>query len=305
MPKSADGQSICFGKLPIAGDFLRGDGAAPEFGELDDWIQHGMYESQQRVGAAWQETYDALPPARFVWTAGEGPVIAGWWHASRDAVGRRYPFLFAARLPDSAAADLPLVPLALREWFGDAAAMLERGFDEGDVVGAIDAMQGLACRPDFDGAREAFARLDQERVDDAWSGHPDAPELLLYDLEQVAGQATPPQYALRWPTRGRDVDVAFWLTLMARFGNPNPRLVLWHEGSGERSGSLRAVLCALQPRLFPGVLCFDREDDDAYDMGRGDGGDGRGRDATARFGEVVRAGHQAHALQALSAGGRR
>ena len=49
MPANPEARSICFGKLPIAGDFLRGDGAAPEFGELDDWIQHGLYESQQRI----------------------------------------------------------------------------------------------------------------------------------------------------------------------------------------------------------------------------------------------------------------
>ena len=93
---------------------VRGDGAAPEFTELDDWIQHGMYDSQQRLGNTWQARFDALPRTKFIWSAGRGPVITGWWQASQDAVGRRYPFLLAARLSSVSTNNFPAHQLGPR-----------------------------------------------------------------------------------------------------------------------------------------------------------------------------------------------
>lgn len=299
--RTSPAQTICFGKLPIAGDFLRGDGAAPEFRELDDWIQHGMYESQQRVGADWQERFDALPRGRFVWTEGKhkGTVIAGFWQSSHDGVGRRYPFLLAVRVPKVDAANVSAVPFAIADWEARAGDLLDSHFEGLDVVRAIEAAQDLTCEPDWATAvSRRDAALRSRATSDAWTGHDDLAELLLHDLEQVSLQQNPPLYSLRWRCGDSPADVAFWLEAMHRFST-TPRLLQWDE-----SGIARAALCPLQPRLYAGMALPTLDDDDAYDMGHGSGEDTRTQSAKQRFAAAVKAGDQATALAALPKGGR-
>lgn len=303
MVRTSSAQSICFGKLPIAGDFLRGDGAAPEFTELDDWIQHGMYDSQQRLGNTWQARFDALPRTKFIWSAGRGPVIAGWWQASQDAVGRRYPFLLAARLSSVSTNNFPALPFALADYLGDAERLLDTEFAGHDVVSAIETAQNLPCDIDWDRAHAQLeASQHKATAQDAWAGHEDIPELLLYDLEQVSSQYSPPQYSLRWPSRGDTADVSFWLRAMSAFGQHSARMLMWHEAGStaeDAPGSVRAALCELSPRLFTGMTFFDHEDDEAYDMGRGVSDDKRTRSARARFAATVRADSQTSAIASL------
>lgn len=307
MRASSQPHSICFGKLPIAGDFLRGDGAAPEFSELDDWIQHGLYDSQQRLGAAWQERFDALPPLRFLWTNGQGPTLAGWWQSSRDSVGRRYPFLLATRLPKVRPADYAALPIALGDYFRNARTLLDSAFTNHSVVSAIEAAQALPCELDLQAARAKLQHeLQNASAAAAWTGHPETPELLLHDLEQVSRQRTPPQYSLRWSTRGDAVDMSFWLQAMAKFGQPTPRLMLWHDAKDANSsgGCARAVLCPLEARTLTGTLFFNHDDSEAYDMGRGAADDNRTREARSRFAQTVQADTQANALTSLPQEGR-
>lgn len=302
LPARSEPRCICFGKLPITGDFLRGDGPVPEFDELDHWIQHGMYDSQQRIRDGWQERFDALPRSKFLWTNGQGVVIAGWWQASRDSVGRRYPFLLAVRLADVRPEDYAALPFALADYFADAKTLLDTEFTGKDVVTAIESAQSLTCELNWEEAhRDLRAAQAAANAQDAWSGHQDAPELLLHDLQQVASQHHAPQYSLRWPTRGADSDIAFWLAAMAQFGQAMPRMLMWHESlaDGTESGSARVTLCALQPRLFAGMTFFDRDDDDAYDMGRGVDDDQRMQEARSRFAATVRADNQAAAISIL------
>lgn len=295
-------QSICFGKLPIAGDFLRGDGAAPEFRELDDWIQHGSYESQQRIHDDWQQRFDALPRTKFLWTNGHGVVLAGFWQSSRDSVGRRYPFLLGVRLAKVKPQDYAALPFALADYFRDAKALLDSEFAGHNVVSAIEAAQALTCSIHWDDAHaQLLAAQASATAQDAWAGHADAPELLLHDLEQVISQRNAPQYSLRWPTRGEDTDIAFWLAAMAKFGQPMPHMVMWHGQQADGAqGSARVALCDLQPRLFAGMAFFDHEDDDAYDMGRGVDEDTRMQEARTRFAATVQADNQSSAIATLA-----
>jgi type VI secretion system ImpM family protein len=310
---NATATSICFGKLPITGDFLRGDGSAPEFSELDDWIQHGMYESQQRMGNRWQECFDALPRTRFIWAgANHGPVIAGWWQASRDSVGRRYPFLIAARIPSITSENYLALPFALEGYLADAARLLDSGFDGLDVVQAIAKTQDLVPSFDWPQAQaDRIAAFRQANTQSAWEGQPDIPELLLHDLEQVSGQYNPPQYSLRWKSCNNPVDVSFWLTAMAKFGQATARILMWHDDTSDDQeqsrprppACLRVALGGLQPRLFPGIVFSDLEDDDAYDMGLGATEDKRTQSARARFAGSVRASNHESALAAFPSEG--
>ncbi|MCB9877479.1 MAG: type VI secretion system-associated protein TagF [Planctomycetes bacterium] len=299
-------RTFCFGKLPLAGDFLHGVDAVPEFAELDDWIQHGMYKSQQQLGADWQARFDALPPARFLWTAERGVALAGWWRASRDAVGRRYPFLVGARVP-ATPTQHALLPVALDDFFAAARGWLDGICSPGGggrgVPEVIAQAHALPCAPDLAASRTAQAAALQRAATAAcWAGHGDRAELLMHDLQQAAREGSLP-YSLRWPSRGEGADLAFWLAAMAHFGAPAPRLVLWH-GDAAAPGVVRAVLGELTPRQFAGVLFFDRDDDDAYDIGRDHGDARRLGDAVRDFAAAVAAPTAAAALAALP-GGRR
>lgn len=300
MRGSAEGRSFCFGKLPLAGDFIRGDAPAPEFAELDRWIELGMVDSLQRLGADFQRQFDELPPTRFLWTAGRGTAIAGWWLASRDAVGRRYPFVLAARITGVPHEDYLLLPTALAAFFDDARQLLDGAFAGLDVVGTIARAQGLPCRIELDRARADLpAALRAVPAGASWSGLDASPALLLHDLEQSTTTTRPPQYSLRWPTRGEPIDLCFWLGALARFGHAAPRLLLWH-GDASRPGVARAALDVLQPRLFKGMLFFDQADDDAFDLGRAFDDPRRAAAANARFGAAATSTTQADALAAIA-----
>ncbi|HEX5053718.1 MAG TPA: type VI secretion system-associated protein TagF [Planctomycetota bacterium] len=300
-------RAICFGKLPIAGDFVRGHASAPELATLDEWIEQGMHRSRTTFGGAWQARFDALPPVRFLFHAvPNGPVLAGWWKASRDAAGRRYPFLIAVRLPGIKPADEPLLPVALAGFFAAARRLLDGSWQGLDVPDVIAAVQDLEFDIDLARARaEHAAACGTESTASTWAGGSDAPELLFQDLEDLAVAAVSPRFAVRWPTRGEPVDVSYWLAVLAHFGAPPPCLLLWHSAADLAPGIARAVLGRLEPRLFTGMVFFDHDDDDAYDLGRDHGDDHRLPDARRRFGDVVAHGTQARSLAALRNGVRR
>jgi len=81
-----------FGKIPARSDFVKLAYDAPAMGMLDDWLAAVM----QRLpsNARWKLDYDAMAPVSFAFV---GPArrhaVAGHLLASRDAPGRRFPFL--------------------------------------------------------------------------------------------------------------------------------------------------------------------------------------------------------------------
>jgi len=86
-----------FGKIPARSDFVKLAHDAPAMGMLDDWLAAVM----QRLpsDARWKINYDAMAPVSFAFV---GPArrhaVAGHLVASRDAAGRRYPFLMMRTL---------------------------------------------------------------------------------------------------------------------------------------------------------------------------------------------------------------
>ncbi|WP_275629657.1 type VI secretion system-associated protein TagF [Pseudomonas sp. 273] len=81
----------CFGKLPAAADFVSLHGAAEEVREFDAWLQAGLGRLQGVED--WRERFDRLPLCHFCFRARSGNWLFGGLASSRDASGRRYPFL--------------------------------------------------------------------------------------------------------------------------------------------------------------------------------------------------------------------
>ncbi len=89
-----------FGKMPSVGDFFR-IAVPPGFvGAWDNWIQQGMLEVQQALGAGWDAHYMSAPIWRFCLSPGlAGPQkVIGVLMPSIDRVGRRFPLTLMAPL---------------------------------------------------------------------------------------------------------------------------------------------------------------------------------------------------------------
>ncbi|MFT3856104.1 MAG: type VI secretion system-associated protein TagF [Aquabacterium sp.] len=108
---------LYFGKLPSRGDFVRSAGQASLIASIDRWQSQVM--DRLAVGPRWKLIYDAAPALPFaIVGTGSKVGLAGYWMASQDASGRRFPFITAS------AFDLPrprdaahLAPLVLgRTW---------------------------------------------------------------------------------------------------------------------------------------------------------------------------------------------
>lgn len=136
-----------FGKLPLAGDFLR-RAIAPAFTEpWDAWLQALITEGRAAFGPAWQDTYFTAPIWRFALPPGAaGPAaMVGTLMPSVDRVGRQFPFTLATPVEtaDAFAAHEACAPLyaTLEEI---ALAMLEDGVERAWLDHRID---GLAPPP--------------------------------------------------------------------------------------------------------------------------------------------------------------
>lgn len=105
------------GKLPSRGDFVA-FGLPREFAEpWDAWLSMALTAAQAVLGPAWEGLFAAAPPWRFALAAGVcGPAaVAGVLVASRDRVGRAYPFVIAAATPRGV--ETAAVPAGCRPWF--------------------------------------------------------------------------------------------------------------------------------------------------------------------------------------------
>jgi type VI secretion system protein ImpM len=90
-----------YGKLPARGDFIGRRLPRETVAQWDDWLQQGLAESRQALGAAWLDLYLTAPLWRFVLPArlcGPSP-LAGVLMPSVDKVGRTFPMMLALELP--------------------------------------------------------------------------------------------------------------------------------------------------------------------------------------------------------------
>ncbi len=88
---------LFFGKVPARGDFIRSNHAPALIQVIDRWMSRGIEALAD--DARWQIVYDRAPPMRFAQLGAKSTLgMAGYLIASRDASGRRYPLLTAARL---------------------------------------------------------------------------------------------------------------------------------------------------------------------------------------------------------------
>ncbi|HEY1042553.1 MAG TPA: type VI secretion system-associated protein TagF [Telluria sp.] len=116
-----------FGKLPSRSDFVKASHDASLLAALDEWLA-GVMDTLPS-NARWKAQYDALAPVHFAFLSpARRHAIAGHLVASRDASGRRFPFMMMRPIdvaePSSFVRHCPLVLAPLWNSMAGAAAEL-------------------------------------------------------------------------------------------------------------------------------------------------------------------------------------
>ena len=263
----------CFGKLPGRGDFVGGEESHQLMHVLDRWSGHAL-ELMTR-NPAWRELYDQAPPLHFAFLgSGNRVAVAGHFLPSRDASGRRFPFLLACRM--EVARPLGFIgrsPLALsRPWSLMAALGREAAQDAAPALRRIAATR-IAIDPGaraWDAAFNDFLELQDVAALEALLEGPGGsrpclrqvlPALgLLLQPVAAAGGGVDKGLSLPLPVDPlyRPLVAAFWLDLVSGFlaradfelvllqpaddtsGARRPRLLLGFNGADART--LQAAL---------------------------------------------------------------
>jgi type VI secretion system ImpM family protein len=136
-PSESSQEVAVFGKLPWAGDFLQ-VGHPPGREQLLEWLEHGIALGAER-GAAWKTNFELNAQKGFVLPCGRGSVVAGVMAPSRDAVGRRFPFVTYVALPEDQILVAPhVMPLMLGSFLHAAGnQILEFQAQESNIGEAI------------------------------------------------------------------------------------------------------------------------------------------------------------------------
>jgi len=94
--------SLCFGKLPAYGDFVRYNAAGKEIQALDQWFQEGLLFAKTRLHPNWELAYKKAAGYRFIFPLRNNQKsLAGLFESSVDKIGRSYPFILALLIDNS------------------------------------------------------------------------------------------------------------------------------------------------------------------------------------------------------------
>lgn len=144
---------LFFGKLPSRGDFVRSAQGPALLQTLDNWLSGGL--AALSTDPRWKEIYDRVQPMHLAFLGSRNPLgLAGHLTASRDASGRRFPFIAAARLQTTQPLDfLARSAMALSPCWGTLAAAAKRACEATEAGPVIHELGGSSLEIDADVGR--------------------------------------------------------------------------------------------------------------------------------------------------------
>jgi type VI secretion system protein ImpM len=168
-----------FGKVASHGDFVSRRLPASFVEGWDNWLQHGLLASREKLGQVWLEIYLTSPIWRFALSAEvlDSHAWAGIIMPSVDRVGRHFPLTIAAKIEGQAA----MLECLAREksWYDDletlALSSLENNFLMDDFDVALQRMSGFSV--------QSGKSLVKSRTQSAWC-------FPIDDLENVEAGAS-------------------------------------------------------------------------------------------------------------------
>jgi type VI secretion system protein ImpM len=289
--------SGCYGKVPIHGDFIRHNVTGTEIDQLDQWLQAGILSSRTTLGTAWDGSFDASRPQRFLYKPAGGRIVAGVIAASKDKPGRRFPFLvFTVFDAKSSPGDATILPAALTPFFDQAEEAILNGWQGKDLKTYLAHLDALALPQDLEEGRRAIHSFVADGTSELlWSGLFERPDdfrkyLLIHNLVETIRPGSVPKYVLRIPRVTQAPAVAFWLELCRKLGKREqiPTLTLWGAGRGEDLGGLTIVLDDLQAKYFLPLWWPERPNNLLFPMADGTSpAEARAVQAKSRYGALL------------------
>ncbi|MEE4621760.1 type VI secretion system-associated protein TagF [Pseudomonas alliivorans] len=250
----------CFGKVPASTDFVSLNGAMSEVCEFDLWLQNGLGRMQVRDD--WRELFDELPVCFFSYRSRTGQWLLGGFISSRDASGRRYPFMVFQSV--KADQELFFSPHTLCELFaGQIKPLLmqaAQGADIEQIFARIRAMRSWTSQ-DLDLYRRVHEKFlaDFNLRDVARPLRHSYPEFNTQSgLESL--------YRLRKALRNQ-APQAISLPLPAESGLKRPMADMWCTLLSRLRGKsgMPDVSVLVDSFMRPGLLCFpSRGSDEIY-----------------------------------------
>ncbi len=272
--------AVCFGKLPMRGDFIRhhvgGANGRRAVQAIDAWLQRGLVHGRQRQGPRFDDVFDAAPGYNFVMDLPAGDdLLAGSLRPSRDSAGRRYTFLVAVAVPRSKVDGrrLPSWPFRYNAFFSEAntlsADLVEGRVTNEQIPERLEGVGNLFDRTPF--VVDYEYRLRQALVWPLWSRTWGSPEdgrkyVLIKNLIDVLGtsRGRPVRLPLGFPhpTAADAMDGSFWLEACWHLQGKPPAepTFFWSEPGVD--GALYVTLAPPPPALLAELFTPEERCDD-------------------------------------------
>jgi type VI secretion system ImpM family protein len=224
----------CYGKLPFYGDYLRILPSHFPLAQFESWFAAGNLGTERQDGRLL--AYDSSPPGFAMF-----PAQGRWWaiaiFSSQDQVGRRYPFILCADIPNDLVGDeVGLVPALFAGFFQQAYMAAVRGWPTtiDDLKALLQSLAGA-----IDPARDAQVianALTNIKARDLWTallGRADDPRCTSA-VTQVINLATGSRtgWGIRLQPSVHQSHVSFWLWFISTLRNHSrpPDLIVMHPG---------------------------------------------------------------------------
>ena len=236
----------CFGKLPLAADYLRHHRGGSTVLEWERWLEEGIREVSHRLGPRVEETLRGFPPGRFVFPGRRAEtMLLGAIGPGADRSGRLFPFsVFMERRDDGDPAWR--LPLSWPHLFDQLALVIAGG--SADLPALFEQVDGLALREgDPPSQDESGPKTTLGDLLGPGGYQVGEPERIAYRMARLAHRVRlhgqPPAYGLGLglPETEEKARLAlpFWLreldgalpgtrpALFWREGGPQSRLLAW------------------------------------------------------------------------------
>jgi type VI secretion system protein ImpM len=280
----------CFGKLPVAADFIGLHSHSRDALALERWLQDGVSLARQRHGPRSDLLLRELPETYFIlwWSDPHAPLI-GVILPGRDRSGRVFPFsvFLEARsaIPRSAFEDWPL--LFDRFLFEAAQVGKLEWQDVGELARSVDGLRGHIPPPAVHDPQSDL--LGTTTVQSLIGGGRDRSRLVSWAASNVRTwipssmdrKGGGPLSGLRFPIPAADREgraaASFWLGLLRRLLGPTrqPPNCFWTVAREGNEGHLDAYFDPVDSLGFLHLLAPEFDSDRLYPVEEG-GSNARG-----------------------------
>lgn len=236
----------CFGKLPLAADFLSQHAGLPEAVGLERWLQEGVNLARTRFGARGDDLLRGMPHVRFhFWRNSPELALTGVMSPSRDQSGRLFPFSVFAQARSTGGSYPAPLPALLDPFLRRASALTSTEWKDlpslQGAVASVGQSSGVEPPPLATDALLAHVTLGSFARSLSGDGAESPAVRVAANLLEVAHRTgSVPSYGLRFRLP-QDPDAwmpafVFWLELcrVVFRGASRPPFLLWNEPSKER-----------------------------------------------------------------------